>query len=124
MQASDWERLGGEEGVRRIVAAFLDRVFADFIIGFLFEGKDRARIERAEVELASTHLGGNLGYSGRGIVSTHRPLKINAGQFRRRLAILRTVLREKGAPEDVIDRWIAHDRRLEKVITDGTDCAP
>ena len=35
---------------------------------------------------------------------------------------LRTVLRDRGAPEDVVERWIAHDRKLESVVTDGTDC--
>lgn len=119
---SDWERLGGAEGVGAALREFLDRVFDDLIIGFLFAGKDKERILRHEIELAATHLGGPPGYHGRGIGSVHRPLRINRGQFRRRLAILRTVLRDRGAPEDVVERWIAHDRKLESVVTDGTDC--
>jgi hemoglobin len=124
MEPTDWERLGGEAGVRRIIDVFVERVFADFIIGFRFEGKDAARVALHELEHAATHLGGELGYTGRGLVSLHRPMRINAGQFRRRLAILRTVLVENGAPEDVIERWMAHDRKLESVFTDGTDCLP
>lgn len=121
---TDYERMGGEPALERAIDAFVDRMFADFIIGFLFEGKDRERIKRHELELAATHLGGPQRYTGRGILSTHRPLKINRGQFRRRLAILRTVLREQGVPDEVIEGWIAHDQRLERSITDGTDCAP
>jgi hemoglobin len=121
---TDWERLGGEDGVRAAVGAFVGRFFDDPIIGYLFEGRDRERIVRHEVELASLHLGGGLGYKGRGIGSTHAPLRINRGQFRRRLAIVRQVLLQHGAPDDVVDRWIAHERRLESVITDGTDCVP
>lgn len=119
---SSWERLGAEPGVRALVEAFVDRFFGDLVIGFLFEGKDRARIVQHELELASVHLGGPLRYAGRPVGEVHRPLRINAGQFRRRLAILRHVLRERGVPEAVVDAWIAHDRRLERVVTDGTDC--
>lgn len=119
---TDWERLGGEEGVRRIVQAQVGRNFEDFVIGFLFQGKDQAHIVQREVELASTHLGGPLRYGGRGMGSAHRPLKINRGQFRRRMAILAHVLREQGVDEAIAARWLEHDRKMEPVITDGTDC--
>lgn len=119
---SDWERLGGEDGVDRLVDAFLDRVFDDFIIGFFFEGRDLDRVRRFEKAHARVHLGGPRGYDGRSLARAHRPLRINRGHFRRRLAILRTVLEEHDVPGDVIARWIAHDQRLEPAITDGTDC--
>lgn len=119
-----WTALGGEAAVRAHVEAFVDRFFDDFVIGFLFEGKDRDRIVQHELELACVHLGGPLRYQGRPIGALHGPLRINAGQFRRRLAIVRHVLTERGVPADVVEGWIAHDRRLERVITDGSDCAP
>jgi hemoglobin len=119
---SDWESLGGADRVRVIIDAFVARMAGDAIIGFLFDGKDLVRVAKHELELSSVHLGGPSGYTGRGIVSLHRPMRINAGQFRRRLAILRTVLAEHGASDEVIARWVAHDRQLEQVITDGTDC--
>ena len=107
-----------------VVPRFVDRMFADFIIGFRFEGKDRDRVVRHELELAKKHLLGEGTYTGRPIGPLHRAMKINAGQFRRRLAILKTVLREEGVGEPVSDRWLAHDRKLEPVLTDGTDCLP
>jgi hemoglobin len=122
--SSDYERLGGGPGVERLVRAFLARVFDDLIIGFQFEGRDHERIVRHEVEHATRLLGGPAAYTGRPLGAAHRPLKINRGQFRRRLAILRTVLREQGVEEEVIGRWIAHDEQLLGVITDGTDCLP
>lgn len=118
----DWTRMGGEEAVRGHVGAFVDRVFDDFVIGFLFEGRDRDRIVQHELEHASTHLGGPLTYQGRPVGAVHRPLRINAGQFRRRLAILRHVLTERGVPPDIVARWVAADARLERAITDGSDC--
>jgi len=119
---TDYERIGGEETVNRLITAFLDLVQRDFIIGFLFEGRDMARIHRHEVEHASRLLGGPVVYTGRPIGAAHRGLHVNRGHFRRRLAILRTVLGQQGVPDDVIERWIAHDARLEPAVTDGTDC--
>ena len=114
--------MGGAEGVQRLMERFLDRVHGDMIIGFLFEGRDRDRILRHEVEHATRLLGGPGAYTGRPLHVAHKPLRINAGQFRRRLALLRTVLREAEVPEPIVERWIAHDRRLAPAITDGTDC--
>ncbi|MED5374259.1 MAG: group 1 truncated hemoglobin [Myxococcota bacterium] len=120
---SDYEALGGEPGLRAIVNDFIDREAGDFIVGFFFEGHDLARIKEMEFQLASAHLGGPHRYTGRGMGSTHAPHPINAGHFRRRLAILRTVLREHGADEAIIERWLDHDRRLESLVTNGQECA-
>lgn len=121
---SDWDAIGGEEAVRGHLGAFVRRMAGDFIIGFLFEGRDLDRLAEVELGHVSRGLGGPVAYSGRPLGAVHRPLRINRGQFRRRLALLRTVLRERGVPEDVIGRWLDHDRRFEAAIVDGTDCGP
>ena len=121
---SDYEALGGREAIAGHVQAFVDRVFDDFIIGFLFVGRDRSRIVLHEVEHACEHLGGPSAYTGRPIAAVHRPLPINRGHFRRRIALLRTVLRERGVPEEIVQRWLQADRRLEEAVVDGTDCGP
>lgn len=121
---SDWDDLGGEAAVRGHLRAFLDRVAGDFVIGFLFAGRDLDRLADLEVGHASRGLGGPVPYTGRPLGAAHRPLRINGGQFRRRLALLRTVLRERGVPEAIVARWIEHDRRFEGAIVDGTDCLP
>lgn len=121
---SDYARIGGADGLECIVRDFVGRVFDDFIIGFLFIGKDPERIVRHEIEHAAAHLGGPSRYTGRPIGQVHRPLPINRGHFRRRLALLRTVLRDHDIDQDVIDRWLAANRRLEEAVVDGTDCGP
>lgn len=121
-EPTDYERLGGREALEVLVRAMVDRFFDDFIIGFLFQGHDRERIVRHEVELAAVHLGGPLRYEGRGLGRVHKPLKINKGHFRRRLAIVRHVLTERGVPSDIVDRWVAHERSLEPSITTDVDC--
>ncbi|MCB9760795.1 MAG: group 1 truncated hemoglobin [Alphaproteobacteria bacterium] len=120
---SDYERVGGEPGLRRIFTDLLARMGADFVIGYLFAGRDVARIIEMEVSLAASHLGGPERYAGRSVARVHGPLRINRGHFRRRMAFLRTTLRDHGVDEDIIARWVAHDLRLEPAVTDGTDCA-
>ena len=121
-RAGDLEALGGRAGVAAIVRDFVGRVFDDLIIGFFFVDSDRERIVRRETELALAHLGDDVIYGGRPLGQVHKPRRINRGQFRRRLAILRRTLEDHGAPEDVIERWIGREARLIDVITDGTDC--
>ncbi|MCB9797967.1 MAG: group 1 truncated hemoglobin [Alphaproteobacteria bacterium] len=120
---SDLERLGGEPALRAIVQDFIGRVSADFIIGFMFQGKDLQRIIDKEVELAARHLGGEAPYTGRPIAQVHRPLPINRGHFRRRLAFLRTTLAAHGVAEDIAARWISANEALEAAVTNGMDCA-
>ena len=119
---TDYERIEGGERLGPLVQRFVARMATDFVIGFRFEGKDLDRIAFHEAELAAAHLGGPPAYSGRSIGEVHLRMRINRGQFRRRLAVLKTVLREEGVPDDVIDRWIAHDAALEAAIADPTDC--
>lgn len=119
---TDYQRLGGEAGLRRIVADFVDRVFDDVIIGFLFVGVDRATLVEREVAFAAAHLGGPQRYAGRPIGAVHRKHPINRGHFHRRLWLLEQTLTDHGADRDVIDRWLEHNRGLEKAITTGLDC--
>ena len=120
---SDYDRVGGEAPLRAIIDDFIDRVAGDYIIGFFFAGRDLARIKDKEFELASAHLGGPHRYSGRPLGQAHQALPINKGHLRRRLAFLRTVLRDHGVDEEIAERWVAHDARLEDLITNGRECA-
>jgi hemoglobin len=119
---SDFQRIGGEERLRVVVRAFVDRMAADFVIGFRFEGKDLDRIAFHETEHASGLLGGPSTYTGRSIELVHEPLRIHRGQFQRRIAILRTVLADHHVPDDIIARWVAHDEALEPVVASTRDC--
>ncbi len=120
---SDYERIGDAE-LREAVEAYVQRFAADFIIGFMFEGKDLQRIALHEYQLAASHLGASVAYQGRSLRGAHTRLPINAGHFRRRLAIVRTVLTERGIDADIIERWVEWERGLEAAVTDGTDCTP
>jgi hemoglobin len=119
-----YERAGGEVVVRAVIDRFVDRQFDDRIIGFFFDGKDRAGVKRHEFEHAAAALGAPIRYTGRPIPALHRALRINAGQFRRRLALLKQEIERAGIEPEVEDAWLESQRRMERLITDGTDCAP
>ena len=118
---SDFDVIGSDR-LRAVCTEMVRRFAADLIIGFQFEGRDLQRIALREYELAAAHLGGPRAYGGRPMPEVHKPLRINRGHFRRRLAIMRAVMRELAVPDDVIERWQDHDRALEESIVDGTDC--
>jgi len=119
-----FDEAGGEPAIRAVIDAFVTRMAGDPIIGFFFAGKDLDRIRRHEYEHAARSLGAELPYTGRPIPELHRPLKINAGQFRRRLALLRQELENARLPAAVIETWIGAQRAMQDRITDGTDCEP
>lgn len=119
-----FEEIGGEPVLRDIVNRFVDRVANDMIIGFFFAGKDLDRVKQHEFEHAARVLGADIQYTGRPIPSLHRPLRINGGQFRRRVALLRQEIDRAGVPEVVKELWLAEQRKMERAITDGTDCVP
>jgi hemoglobin len=121
---TDLDRAGGESVVRAIVDRFVDRMAADMIIGFFFAKADLSRVKAHEFEHACGALGGARPYTGRPIAPLHRTLRINGGQFRRRLALLRQEIDRAGVASEVRDRWIAEQLRMQAAITDGTDCAP
>lgn len=112
-----FERLGGEPVLRSIVGRFVDRMFADPMIGFFFRKASRERVKEKEFELAAQHLGAAVEYTGRPIQQVHAVHPIMGGQFARRLEILRQTLIEAGAPDAVIQHWIAHTESLRSMVT-------
>src|SRR4051794_19837367 len=101
-----FELAGGEAGLRPVVNRFVDRVFEDVMIGYLFRNADRERVKLKEYEHAAEQLGGTVKYTGRPLAQAHAPHRIRGGQFMRRIQILRETLRESGLPEAVSDAII------------------
>jgi hemoglobin len=118
--------IGGEPALRSIIERFIDRVFDDVMIGYLFAKADRPRVKQKEFEHAAEHLGAGVAYTGRPLSAAHRPHRIRGGQFMRRIQILRETLDEFHVPEGVKERWLAHNLSLQADITDdsGGVCDP
>jgi len=119
-----FEQLGGEPVLRAVIDRFVERLFADPMIGFFFLRASKERIKAKEYEFAAAHLGADVEYTGRPLQVAHGSHPIMGGHFQRRLEILRQTLREAGAPEPVVAHWIRHTEQLRPVITahEANDC--
>jgi len=116
---SDFLRVGGEDGLRRLIVEFVERVFADPMIGFLFVGKPKARITELEYRFAAEHLGGPVAYDGRPLGEAHRRSPISGGHFDRRTRILAETLVRHAVPDDVAARWLGHVEAQRGLILGG-----
>jgi hemoglobin len=121
-----FEELGGEPRLREIIQHFVDRVFADTMIGFFFAKVSKQRLKELEYRFAAQHLGAPVAYTGRPIQEAHRRHPIMGGQFRRRLKILEETLDHFGVPENVKAHWLEHTLSLESQVTrdSGGRCDP
>jgi hemoglobin len=124
-EQSLYDELGGEPALRRIVDRFVDRMFDDMMIGYLFRAASRGRVKEKEFEHAAEHLGSGIVYTGKPLDVAHRPHAIRGGQFMRRLRILENTLDELGVPARVKTHWLAHTLELRPLITsdEGGVCA-
>jgi hemoglobin len=121
--AALFDQIGGDR-LRAVITDFYRRVFADVMIGFLFDGKDMQRLIDKEWEFTAQLLGGEVRYSGRPIREAHAASPILGGHFERRYKILEETLADHGVPEAVRAAWLGHTRSLRAQVTgdDGTEC--
>lgn len=118
-----FDRIGGPR-LRAVIEDFYDRVFADVMIGFLFVGKDRARLIDKEWELAARMLGADVRYTGKPMREAHARVPILGGHFDRRVQLLRNVLADHAIDAEVQAVWIAHTLALRAQVTAdaGSEC--
>ncbi|MFN3201804.1 MAG: group I truncated hemoglobin [Bradymonadia bacterium] len=108
--------VGGHEGLTSIITDFYDRLFDDVMIGFMFLGRDKARLIKHEVQFTARMLGAEVSYEGQPVVKAHARLPIMGGQFNRRLRILEDTLEDHAVPEAVRQVWLGHTERLRGAI--------
>jgi hemoglobin len=118
---SAYDRLGGEQALRSIIDDFIDRVFADVMIGFFFRDANRARVKDKEFELAANLLGGPFEYTGEPLRRAHAAHPIMGGHFARRSQILRETLAAHGVPADIVAVWLEHTETLRDQVTSQPD---
>lgn len=116
--SSHFEDLGGEPILRPLINQFVDRMFEDTMIGFLFRRANKSRVKAMEYEHAAEHLGAGLQYTGRDLLIVHRPHQIAGGQFERRYTLLKEVLVRCGVPHVVQHAWLQEVQRLRPQITE------
>ena len=118
-----FDRIGGD-ALRVVITDFYNRLFGDLMIGFLFEGKDKARLIEREWEFTANFLGGNVRYQGRPIRTAHANSPIFGGHFERRLQLLRQAMAANNVDADVQASWVEHTQALRDQVTGdkGSDC--
>lgn len=106
-----------ERLLQKVVSDFYDLMFADVMIGYMFEGKNKQRLIQKELELALEILGEKGKYTGRNLKNLHQPLKIQGGQFDRRLVLLRKAIEKNHLPEEIKQKWLEHTESLRHEVT-------
>lgn len=121
-----FEQLGGELKLRQIIGTFIDRVFADRMIGFFFGKADKERIKEMEYQLAAHFLGANVEYRGRPLDRAHSRHPIMGGHFARRKQILKETLESYEVADNIKEAWLKHTEDLRPLITGqaGSGCDP
>jgi len=119
-------RLGGEAKLREIISAFIDRVFADRMIGFFFRNADPAHIKEMEYQLTAEFLGADVKYSGKPLAKVHANHPIMGGHFARRRQIFKETLEHFQVAEEIKSALLNHTDALRPLITpeSGSDCDP
>ncbi len=112
-----FDEIGGEPALRAIIDDFVDRVFADIMIGFLFARANRERIKRFEYEHAAQFLGAEVHYGGRDLAEAHKRHPIMGGHFGRRRQILKQTLERHGVPAHIREAWLGHQDALREQVT-------
>ncbi len=82
-KASLYERLGGEEGVRKIVNDILERNLNNPVIGHHFQKVDMNKLKQLVFEFFSMGIGGPHTYTGRDMRTAHTNLNISEEDFLR-----------------------------------------
>jgi truncated hemoglobin YjbI len=111
-----FDDVGGETKLRAILKTFYDRLFDDAMVGFLFAGKDKAKLIEHQLWFTARFLGGPSRYEGRSLPDAHAALPILAGHFDRRHWILREVLEAHGVPAAARDEWLRVDESLRHAV--------
>jgi hemoglobin len=101
---SAYDRLGGAEGVDRLIEGFYDRVRADPELAPFFEHADMGHLLSMQHEFVATALGGTESYSMGAIHDAHAGRGIRGRHFVRFLDCFLDSLKDSGLGADDIDR--------------------
>ena len=125
MKSSElFDKIGGD-ALRAVITDFYARIFDDVMIGFMFQGRDRAHLIAREWELVAALLGApGVTYTGRPMKTAHAQHTIFGGHFERRLQILRETLRDHAVDPAVQEAWFEHTQALRAQVTrdKGSEC--
>jgi hemoglobin len=109
-EATLYERLGGEEKIRRIAADILDNHLRNDLVSVRYAGSDRDKLIGTVTEFVCMGTGGPQEYTGQDMLSAHRGMNISEQEY---LAVIDDIMAAL-ASNDVGEReqqevlWIAY----------------
>lgn len=103
---SDYDKIGGAPTVREAVDRFYTAVLDAPDLKPYFDGIDMARLKRHMVMLLCSVLGGPEVYEGHDLADAHRGMGITDEHYDQVGDILVKVLRDLGAPEEVVQNVV------------------
>jgi hemoglobin len=77
MPATLYERLGGEERIKRLITDVIENHLRNPLIRARFANINRAEVERHSVEFLCSGIGGPQCYTGKDLVSAHKGMNIS-----------------------------------------------
>ena len=80
-KATLYERLGGEQGIRKIANDILDKNYNNPLVGHHFQHVDMDRLKQLVFEFFSMGTGGPHQYTGRDMLTAHTGLHITEEDF-------------------------------------------
>ena len=112
-----YRHVGGEDGLRKILRDFYQRMSQDILIGFFFSGKDLNSIAEMQKAFLMRAMGATPSYSGQPPAKAHDSLApILSGHFDRRLRILEQTLADHGVRAEDIRTWIAFEEAFRGAV--------
>ena len=99
-ETSLYERVGGEEGINRLVNSFYAKVLVDGNLADFFNNTPVERLKNMQKEFFSVALGGPVDYSGMRLSHAHRGRGIRVEHFKRFVDHLLETLSDFDLTED------------------------
>jgi hemoglobin len=93
-----YEAFGKEEGLRKLMDDFVQRVASDPQIGHFFKNTDLANLARLLTEQLCELSGGPCKYTGRNMVQAHAGRNITKADFNRLVEVLQQSMDVQGIP--------------------------
>jgi hemoglobin len=120
-----WDRLGGEDNVRKVVNDFVGGAATDPKVDFSRGGKyplnddGVKKLKQLLVEQISSASGGPLKYTGKSMKELHKGMEITDAQFDAAAAHLKAAQQKNGAKADDVDAVLKAVDDTRKDIVEG-----
>ncbi|MFC3884944.1 group 1 truncated hemoglobin [Bacillus songklensis] len=101
-----YERLGGQEGIQKVVDVFYKKVLEDDTVNHYFEHTDMEKQRRHQTLFLSWVTGGPNQYSGKGMEKAHEGLNLQESHFEAIANHLVSSLKEFNVSEKDIDQVV------------------